>query len=114
VRQAKLNFLRLQDANDRGQMDDIKSFTAPEIFAEIQMQYEERGRAPQQTDVVQLDAVLLEVVTEGNQHIASVRFHGQLREGSAAAPAPFDEIWHLAKPVDGDRGWMVAGIQQTS
>jgi predicted lipid-binding transport protein (Tim44 family) len=114
VRQAKLNFLRLQDANDRGQMDDIKSFTAPEIFAEIQMQYEERGRAPQQTDVVQLDAVLLEVVTDGNQHIASVRFHGQLREGSASTPAPFDEIWHLAKPVDGARGWMVAGIQQTS
>ena len=114
VRQAKLNFVRLQAANDRGDMDDIKSFTAPEIFAEIQMQYEERSRKPQQTDVVQLDAALLEVVTEGSQHIASVRFHGLLREESGAAPAPFDEIWHLAKPIDGARGWTVAGIQQIS
>jgi predicted lipid-binding transport protein (Tim44 family) len=106
--------LRLQAANDRGDMDDIKSFTAPEIFAEIQMQYEERGRKAQQTDVVQFDAALLEVVTEGTQHIASVRFHGLLSEEANKTPAPFDEIWHLTKPISGDRGWTVAGIQQTS
>jgi predicted lipid-binding transport protein (Tim44 family) len=114
LRQAKLNFVRLQAANDRGDMDDIKSFTGPEVFAEIQLQYEERGRTPQQTDVVELDAALLEVVTESNQHIASVRFHGLLREEIGAAPAAFDEIWHLTKPVDGSRGWLVAGIQQIS
>jgi predicted lipid-binding transport protein (Tim44 family) len=114
LRQAKLNFLRLQAANDRGDMDDIKSFTAPEVFAEVQMQYEERGHAAQQTDIVQFDAHLLEVVTENNLHVASVRFHGQLREESAAAPAAFDEVWHLVKPIDGSRGWMIAGIQQVA
>lgn len=112
LRQAKLNFVRLQAANDRGDMDDLKSFTTPEVFAELQMQFQERGRAAQQTDVVQLDAALLEVVTEGGQHIASVRFSGLLREEAAAAPAAFDEIWHLTKPVDGSFGWRVAGIQQ--
>lgn len=114
LRQAKLNFVRLQAANDRGEMDDIKSFTTPEVFAEIQMQYEERGRAPQRTEVLELDASLLEVVTEGSQHIASVRFHGRLREDRDAAPAGFDEIWHLTKPADGSRGWAVAGIQQVA
>jgi predicted lipid-binding transport protein (Tim44 family) len=114
LRQAKLNFLRLQAANDRGDMDDVKGFTSPELFAEVQMQYEERGRAAQQTDVVQLDADLLEVVSEGNLHIASVRFHGQLSEENGAAPAPFNEVWHLTKPVDGSRGWMIAGIQQVA
>jgi len=112
LRQAKLNFVRLQAANDRGDMDDLKSFTTPEVFAELQMQLQERGRAVQQTDVVQLDAALLEVVTEGGQHIASVRFSGLLREETAAAPAAFDEIWHLTKPEDGSFGWRVAGIQQ--
>jgi len=111
LRQAKLNFVRLQAANDRGDMDDIRQFTAPELFAEIQMQYQERGSKPQETDVMQLDAELLEVVTEDKRHIASVHFSGQLREDKAA-PAAFAEIWHLAKPVDGSRGWNVAGIQQ--
>lgn len=114
LRQAKLNFLRLQAANDRGDMDDIKNFTAPEVFAEIQMQYEERGHTGQQTDVVQFDADLLEVVTENSLHIVSVRFHGLLRDEAAATPTPFDEVWHLTKPVDGSRGWLIAGIQQTA
>jgi predicted lipid-binding transport protein (Tim44 family) len=111
LRQAKLNFIRLQAANDAGNFDDLKQFLAPEIFAEIQLQYEARGRSKQETDVQQLDANLLEVVTEGNQHIASVRFSGTIREDHGA-PAAFAEIWHLVKPVSGERGWQVAGIQQ--
>ena len=95
-------------------MDDIKSFTSPELFAEIQIQFEERGRTKQITDVAQLDAAVLEVVTEGEQHIVSVHFSGLISEEPGAAPAPFGEIWHLTKPVDDSRGWQVAGIQQTS
>jgi predicted lipid-binding transport protein (Tim44 family) len=111
LRQAKLNFVRLQAANDRGDMDDIREFTSPEMFAEIKMQYQERGSHKQETDVMQLNAELLEVVSEDNRHIASVHFSGQLREDSAA-PEAFAETWHLVKPVDGSRGWNVAGIQQ--
>lgn len=112
VRQAKLNFVRLQAANDRGDMADIKGFTSPELFAEIQMQYDERGRSTQQTDVVQLDADLLDVSIEGSNEIASVRFHGQIRESANAAPEYFNEVWHLVRPRDNSRGWVVAGIQQ--
>jgi predicted lipid-binding transport protein (Tim44 family) len=111
LRQAKLSFIRLQAANDAGNFDDLKQFLAPEIFAEIQLQYEARGKSKQETDVQQLDANLLEVVTEGNQHIASVRFSGTIRE-DREVPAAFAEIWHLVKPVSGERGWQVAGIQQ--
>lgn len=112
LRQAKINFSRLQAANDAGNMDDIKTFTSPEVYAEVLMQYEERGKTRQQTDVIQLDAELVEVVTEDKRHIASVRFHGQLREEPSAAPIAFDEVWHLTKPLDGAEGWRVAGIQQ--
>ena len=112
LRQAKLNFVRLQAANDRGDMDDIRQFTTPEMFAEIRLQYQERGGRAQETDVMQLNADLLEVVTEDNRHIASVRFSGQLREEANAAPEAFSEVWHLVKPTDNSRGWNVAGIQQ--
>lgn len=112
LRQAKLNYIRLQAANDRGDMDDLRSFTTPEVFAEIQMQYEERGRAPQFTDVVRLEADLLEVVTDNGLYIASVHFHGLIREVEGAQAQSFGEIWHLAKPIDGSTGWRIAGIQQ--
>ena len=114
VRQAKLNFVRLQAANDRGDLDDIRQFTAPEVFAEIQMQLQERGSVKSQTDVVQLDAELLSLVVEDQRQIASVRYFGQLREDIHNAPQAFEEIWHLSKPTDGSRGWQVAGIQQLS
>jgi predicted lipid-binding transport protein (Tim44 family) len=111
LRQAKLNFIRLQAANDAGNLDDLKQFLAPQVFAEIQMQFEERGKTKQATDVQQLEAELLEVTTENGQHIASVRFHGSIREDAGPAQ-PFAEVWHLSKPEDGSRGWQIAGIQQ--
>lgn len=110
LRQAKINFLRLQAANDAGNLDDIREFTTPEVLAEITMQLDERGRAAQQTDVARLDAELTDLVTEEGRHVASVRFHGQISEGGA--PEAFDEVWHLIKPVDGNTGWKIAGIQQ--
>ncbi len=83
-------------------------------LAEIKLQLDERGKSVQQTDVVTLNAELLEVVSEPARHIASVRFHGLIRENLdlEGAALPFDEVWHLTKPVDGSRGWVVAGIQQ--
>ena len=112
LRQAKLNFVRLQAANDAGNMDDIRTFTTPEVYAEILLEYQERGRAAQQTDILQLDAELLDVSSEAARHIASVRFHGTLRESAGSPAEAFDEVWHLARPADGSLGWVVAGIQQ--
>lgn len=114
LRIAKLNFIRLQAANDAKNYDDIREFVSPEMFAEIKMQISERGAAAQETDVVTLNAELLEVVTEGNQHIASVRFSGMIREEAGAAAAPFDEVWNLTKQIDGSKGWTISGIQQVS
>jgi predicted lipid-binding transport protein (Tim44 family) len=112
VRVAKANFVRLQAANDARDLDDIREFVSPEMYAEIKLAIDERGNAPQQTDVVTLDAELLEVVTEGNRHVASVYFSGMLREAAGAPATPFAEVWNLVKPVSGERGWVVAGIQQ--
>ena len=112
LRIAKLNFVRLQAANDVKNLDDIREFVSPELFAEIKMQMDERGNAPQQTDVVTLNADLLEVITESSRHVASVHFSGTIREVVSATAEPFDEIWNLSKSVDGNGGWVVAGIQQ--
>lgn len=114
LRIAKLNFIRLQAANDARNSDDLREFLAPELFAEVKMQMEERGIAPQLTDVLSLNAELLEVVSEPSRHVASVRFSGMISESAGAAAESFDEVWNLVKPTEGHRGWQVAGIQQLS
>jgi predicted lipid-binding transport protein (Tim44 family) len=113
VRAAKLNFMKLQLANDSGNIEELREFTTPELFAELRKDILGRGGAKQQTDVVSLNADLLEVSTEGSQHWASLRFSGMIREHPASAPESFEEIWNLAKPLDGSTGWLLAGIQQT-
>ncbi|MES2408448.1 MAG: Tim44-like domain-containing protein [Pseudomonadota bacterium] len=113
VRDAKAHFIRLQAAYDTANLDDIREYTTPEVFAEISLQIQERGANTQKTDVTLLNADVLEVVTENNQVIASVRFHGLIREEANAPAAPFDEIWHIQKTAtDRNAAWFVAGIQQ--
>ena len=114
VRNAKVNFIRLQAANDAGNFDDIREFTSPEMFAEIKLDIDERRGATQKTDVVNLDAQVLEVAEEAGRYITSVRFHGLLREAANSSPMAFDEVWHLSKPRDGNRGWTLSGIQQVA
>lgn len=112
-RAAKLIFIRLQAANDAGDLEDLRSFTTPEMFATARLELQERGGARQQTDVLRVDAQVLDVVQEAERQVVSVRFHGELREEAGAAPTPFNEVWHMTKPLTGDnRSWAVAGIEQ--
>jgi predicted lipid-binding transport protein (Tim44 family) len=112
ARNAKVHFIRLQAANDAGNLDDIREFTTPEMFAELKLNIGERGAAVQHTDVVRIEAEVIEVAEEANRYVASVRFTGEIREDEDPAEA-VDEIWHLVKARSGKEGWLLAGIQQT-
>ncbi|MDR7296520.1 putative lipid-binding transport protein (Tim44 family) [Pelomonas aquatica] len=108
---AKQVFIRLQAANDAGDQADLRRFTTPQMYASIQHDLLERGGKPQRTEVLQLDANVVDVATENGEQIVSVRFWGLVRETSEQAAEDFDEIWHLVKSGD---GWLIAGIQQTA
>ena len=112
LRAAKLNFVKLQLANDAGQLDEIRELTTDEMFDELSRDIEARGPQPQETEVVALEADLLELAAEKGGHWASVRFSGMVRETPATAPVGFEEVWNLVKPADGSSGWLLAGIQQ--
>ena len=112
-RNAKVNFIRLQAANDAGDLDDIREFTTPEMFAELKMEMTERGLSMQKNDVVSINAQVTEVDEDADRYLVSVRFTGVVREQSDMIDESFDEIWHLIKSRQGG-GWVLAGIQQTS
>src|SRR5579864_8996622 len=114
VRNAKVYFVRLQAAWDVGNMEDIREFTTPEMFAEVKVDLASRGAESNQTDVVQLNAELLGVEDRGTEYLASVRFSGLIRETAGAAAEPFVEIWNLSKSTRTGEGWLLAGIQQVA
>ncbi|GAB3540080.1 TIM44-like domain-containing protein [Noviherbaspirillum agri] len=114
LRSAKTYFIRLQAAWDRAEVNDIREFTTPEMFGELRLQLQERGASPNHTDVVSLDADLVGLETVGHEYLASVRFSGMIKEAENAPAEPFAEVWNLTKPVSGQGGWLLAGIQQLS
>jgi predicted lipid-binding transport protein (Tim44 family) len=110
TRVAKMIFIRMQAANDAANIEDLRKFTTPELFASLRLDIQERGQAANQTDVMQLDAELVDATKEAVQWVATVRFHGLIREEINAGAQPFNELWHLIKPLDEGRDWAIAGI----
>jgi predicted lipid-binding transport protein (Tim44 family) len=114
---AKMIFIRMQTANDAADLNDLRRFTTPEMFASIRLEIQERGGVGQTTDVVKVDAEVLDVAQEADRQIVSVRFRGEVVEEKGAAPTSFDEVWHLVKPTaagDDNAAWAIAGIEQTA
>lgn len=114
LRAAKSNYIRLQAAWDKADVEDIRTFTTPEVFAELRMQIQERGAQAEYTDVVTIDAELLGIENDGREYLASVKFWGTMKPAADALPEAFQEVWNLSKPVSGSSGWMLAGIQQVA
>lgn len=113
-RNAKVNFIRLQAANDAGNLEDIRQFTTPEMFAELSLELGQREGSPQKTEVRSIHAEVLEVDENAHRYVVSVRFTGVIRDVDLAEDESFDEVWHLTKPRQGDSGWVLGGIQQMS
>jgi predicted lipid-binding transport protein (Tim44 family) len=109
---AKMIFIRMQAANDKGDLNDLRSFTTPEMFAVARMQLQDRGDSGQTTDVVKVDAEVVDFEQAGDRQVVSVRFHGQIREDIGGPVQDFDEIWHLQRWGDDSPTWAIAGIQQ--
>ncbi len=112
LRHAKASFIRMQAAWDKGDVNDLREFTTPEVFAELKMQIQERGPNADYTDVVEIGAQLLGIETTATDYLASVQFSGQIRTAPNAPTEPLNEVWNMSKPLSGNGGWVLAGIQQ--
>lgn len=112
LNKAREHYYQLQKAWDAGDLHGIESYSTPEFFAQLKAEIEQRGGAQNQTDVVTLEAVLLDLQELGGEYLASVEFSGLVREESWGGAQPVREVWNLVKPVSGNGGWLLAGIQQ--
>jgi predicted lipid-binding transport protein (Tim44 family) len=110
---AKALYLRMQKSWSSRDIDDIATFATPELMAEVRRQVEEDGD-PHPTEVLLVNASLLEVRTEGEKSDVSVYFDVLMREDpSVPQPIQAREVWHFVRneAVAGD-SWRLDGIQQ--
>ncbi|MEQ1594342.1 MAG: Tim44-like domain-containing protein [Casimicrobium sp.] len=107
---AKKQFMAMQAANDKGDLDEVRNFATDEFYNQIAKDVV--GGNKDATHVDELHANLLGIETDRGQYWASVEFTGKMREDGMVMGSAFSEVWNLVKPVDGSKGWLVAGIQQ--
>jgi predicted lipid-binding transport protein (Tim44 family) len=110
---AKTHFIRLQAAWDRSDFRDIREYTTPQLFAQLQRERQKLGTGSQYTEVVTLESEVAAVRRDGDQVVASILFSGLIREEQDASANPFREIWHVQHGWDSSEGdWLIAGVQQ--
>ena len=109
---SKTIFIRVQAANDSVDLNDLRAFTTPELFAACGWicRSVARRAADRRGDA---ECRIARFAQESEQQVVSVRFHGLIREEANAPAAAFDEVWHLVRPLDASRSWAIAGIQPT-
>ena len=115
LRAAKANFVTLQAAWDKSDINALRVMMTDTMLKEIQAQLTERevhpGGPTNLTEVVMIEAQLLGIEDLGDDYMASVEFSGLIREEPSVGPGPFREVWNMTKSKNGNSGWLVAGVQ---
>ena len=109
---AKRAYATLQKAWDERDLAEIRGLTTDKVFAEIQAQLQ-ASTAKNHTDLLKLNAELLEVREIGSELEAAVLFDAIMREDVNAQTEQVREVWHFVKPkISIQPKWLLDGIQQ--
>jgi len=110
---AKAVYTRLQSSWDKQDLEDIRQFTSKEVWQEINRQAQEDPR-PRKTEILRVNARLLEVASSNSHTVASVLFDVMMRESKEEDTAKeVREIWHFSKEDNDPKSfWVLEGIQQ--
>ena len=109
---AKIAFANLQKAWDERDLAEIRGLTTDKVFAEIQDQIK-ASDTENHTEILKLEAELLEVREVGSELEAVVLFDSIMREDTDAQAEQVREVWHFIKPkVSIQPKWYLDGIQQ--
>jgi len=110
--EAKHRYMNLQRAWDARDFAEIRGLTSDKVFAEIQQQLKDSNEM-NHTDVLNLDADLLEIRELNSEFEAVVLFDSIIREGANEQANQVREVWHFVKSKSGfNAQWTLDGIQQ--
>lgn len=109
---AKIAFANLQKSWDERDLAEIRSLCTDKVFAEIQDQIK-ASTTENRTEILKLEAELLEVREVGSDLEATVMFDSMMREDTNARAEQVREVWHFIKPKNAIQPkWYLDGIQQ--
>jgi predicted lipid-binding transport protein (Tim44 family) len=112
LQDVKHRYTLLQKAWDERDFAEIRGLTSDKVFAEIQDQLKGSTEI-NKTDILKLEAEILEVRDLTSEFEAVVLFDTIMRESEHEHPNQVREVWHFVKSKSGfQSNWILDGIQQ--
>ena len=117
LHELRARFVLLQAAWDAGDVSALRALVTTPMLDQLCELCEPCEAWPggsaggNRTDVVTLHAELLGFEELGDSQLVTVEFSGLIRESDQQGAAPFRELWMLARPRHGGRGWKLARQQ---
>ena len=109
---ARIAFRNLQQAWDARDLGAIRGLTTDTMFSELQDRIAALA-TDNRTEVLKLDAELLDAREVGDVLEAVVLFDAVMREEADAQARQVREVWHFTKPAANEQPkWYLDGIQQ--
>ncbi len=109
---AKAAYAHLQQAWDSGDLAELRGLCTDKVFGELQDQIKQRV-GDNRTDLLKVDAEILEVNDRGEEREATVLFDVLLRETPGQDPTPVKEVWHFIRSQTSKQPtWFLDGIRQ--
>lgn len=111
---ARAHFNGLQLAWNDYDMDKVREFCSPALYAQLAAERAQNTGA-EHTEVLFLEAQI--VRADSNAHLAeiSVLYSGRSRDTSDNSEDEVNETWHLERDLRHDNSpWLIVGIQQQS
>lgn len=109
---AKAAYAHLQEAWDAADLGELRALTTDKVFGELQDQLRER-RGTNRTELLGIEATVLEVRDQVEERIATVLFEVLMREEAGAEAVRVQEVWHFIRSrASRQPTWFLDGIQQ--
>lgn len=107
---AKQLYVRMQESWDLRDIDDIKQFTSPVMHKDIEEQFKEDPN-PSKTQIILINANVLEVKQEGDYEQVAVLFDVLMKEAENQDNEQVKEIWNFSRNKAKNGTWILDGIQ---
>lgn len=110
---AKSAYAMMQRAWDNGDLAELRALSTDKVFGELQDQFKLRGSEPNRTELLNVDAEILEIRDIGTDREVAVLFDVLMRENAGLNPVQVQEVWHFTRSRNSRQPtWFLDGIQQ--
>jgi predicted lipid-binding transport protein (Tim44 family) len=105
------HYRTVQESWNKGELDVIKEYVSPELFAALSEQRNKLTQSPK-TEVLDLSAEIVRADQAGDSAEISILFRGICKDELEKTQEGIFDIWHLQRDLNTENAdWVIVGIE---